>query len=258
MSFPIVVDFDASWPRSKQRVVADCVRRWLEVINGPRAPVMVEGRRIDGLVIAASMIDMGAGGTIGSAGPRDLRPKVAGQTAFLPATADLRMDTADFASLEADGRIEQVILHEIGHALGFGIIWTRRGLLKGAGGNNPTFSGRAAMREFGRLQGGGPSQVPLENRGHVGTTNFHWREAIFESELMTSRPSGRSPLSRLSVAAFEDVGYDVNYDAAEAYELPKQSFFKSLSRVFRGPPDHIHTMDATVPTVLPDDAIIIE
>jgi hypothetical protein len=182
----------------------------------------------------------------------------AGRAAFIPATADLKMDSADFASLEKDGRIRDVILHEIGHALGFGIIWSRRGLSRDIGSSNPTFAGAAAMAEFGRLRGGEPTPVPLENRGHVGSTNFHWREAVFENELMTSRPAGISALSRLSVASFEDVGYEVNYDAVDAYTLPKANFLKNLSRAFRSLPAHIHEMEPTSPTVLPDDAMILD
>jgi hypothetical protein len=168
------------------------------------------------------------------------------------------MDSADFASLEKDDRIRTVILHEIGHALGFGIIWARRGLSRDIGSSNPTFAGAAAMAEFGRLRGGETAQVPLENRGHVGSTNFHWRESLFENELMTARPSSRGALSRLTVASFEDAGYQVNYEAVDAYSLPKPSFFKSLSKALRSSPAHIHHMRPTNPTVLPDDALVLD
>ena len=48
-------------------------------------------------------------------------------------TASWRFDTADLASLESDGRLLGVILHEMGHVLGIGTIWETFGLLFGAG-----------------------------------------------------------------------------------------------------------------------------
>ena len=65
----------------------------------------------------------------------------------------MQFDTADLAEMEADGSLVRVIIHEMGHVLGFGTIWDRVGLRQGAGTINPTFTGANAMREFGTLQG---------------------------------------------------------------------------------------------------------
>ena len=46
----------------------------------------------------------------------------------------------------------------------------------------------------------------------------HWRETVFGNELMTGFiGAGSNPLSVLSVAAQEDIGYTVNYAGADPY-----------------------------------------
>ena len=93
----------------------------------------------------------GPGNVLGQAGPSRLRPANAGAAAFLPATGDLQFDTADLAAMEADGTLNDVITHEMGHVIGIGTIWTNKKLLKGGHTNNPTFHGANAMREYGAL-----------------------------------------------------------------------------------------------------------
>ena len=39
----------------------------------------------------------------------------------------MQFDSADLASLEAQGQLVNVILHEMGHVLGLGTIWTGQG-----------------------------------------------------------------------------------------------------------------------------------
>jgi hypothetical protein len=49
----------------------------------------------------------------------------------------------------------------------------------------------------------------------------HWRDADLPSELMAAGLNAPpKPLSRLTVAALADVGYQVDLDAAEPYQLP--------------------------------------
>ncbi len=53
------------------------------------------------------------------------------------------------------------------------------------------------------------------------TREGHWRELVFGDELLTGFLSGSDrPLSRMSVASFEDLGYTVDYAAADPYALP--------------------------------------
>ena len=63
--------------------------------------------------------------------------------------------------------------------------------------------------------------VPLETTGGAGTVNAHWSEAVFDTELMTGFAESNSnmPLSRLTIAALADLGYQVDYGAADSYQL---------------------------------------
>ena len=133
----------------------------------------------------------------------------------------MSFDTADLAQMEAAGTLVDVIAHEMGHVLGVGSIWRTKGLLRGAGTNNPLFSGPAAMAAYAELLGvPTPRLVPVENTGGAGTRESHWREAIFRQELMSGFiGSAGNPLSRLTVGSLADLGYQVDMDAAEPYTL---------------------------------------
>ena len=52
---------------------------------------------------------------------------------MLPVFGSVRLDAADVADLEANGRLFDVVLHELGHVLGVGTLWGTHGLLQGAG-----------------------------------------------------------------------------------------------------------------------------
>src|SRR4051812_35313342 len=124
--------------------------RWTHAIIGDLPDVIVGGETINNLRITAQGADIDGPGTIlGQAGPSRLRPKSAGTAAFLPATGDMQFDIADLAAMEADGTLNDVITHEMGHVIGIGTIWTHKKLLKGANTSNPTFQGPTAMKEYG-------------------------------------------------------------------------------------------------------------
>jgi hypothetical protein len=82
-----------------------------------------------------------------------------------------------------------------------------------------------ALREYRTLSGNAAATgVPVENTGGQGTRDSHWRDSVFGAELMTgyAEPAGvRMPISRLTVGALEDLGYGVNYAAADSYTMPR-------------------------------------
>jgi subtilisin-like proprotein convertase family protein len=219
-AFMIDVRFKGGLTTAQQAAFTTAAGRWSQIITADVPSVVVDGETIDDIVIDASgtAID-GPSGILGQAGPTQLRPG-----SFLPAAGMMQFDTADLAKMEADGSLVSVITHEMGHVLGFGTNWDERGLRQGAGSTNPTFTGASAMREFAALSGGAATRaVPLANVGGPGTRDAHWREEVFGNELMTGfLNDGPNPLSRLTIAAFEDMGYEVSYAAAEAYALPGQ------------------------------------
>ena len=130
----------------------------------------------------------------------------------------MEFDAADLEALHAEGLLDETITHEIGHVLGFGTLFAQHDLVRGGGTVNPTFVGPAAMAEYARIKGlPAPTPVPLEATGGPGTAEGHWRESVFDDELMTGWiDSGANPLSRLTVAAMADLGYKVDIDRADA------------------------------------------
>jgi hypothetical protein len=189
---------------------------------------------IDDVVIFVRLqaID-GPGGVLGAAGPCVVRP-----SNNLPALGTMFFDTADLDNLWASGLLEAVIVHEMGHVLGFGTIWGEE-LLVGAGGPDPYFVGAAAISAFNDIGGeaysGNP--VPVENTGGVGTRDGHWRESVFDNELMTGWiNAGSNPLSVVTVASLSDVGYEADLAAADSYTLTFPS------PALQGGPSRLHLM----------------
>lgn len=221
--FTIEVRFLGGLTARQRAAFTAAADRWTRVIVGDLPSVLVDGEVIDDVLILAqgTAID-GPGGILGQAGPTHLRPASAGPAAFLTAKGIMSFDTADLAKMNAAGTLNDVIAHEMGHVLGIGTLWDLKDLLGGAGGSNPTFSGPGAMEEYRVLRGGGRRRrVPVENTGGPGTRDAHWRETVFRNELMSgfiAEPG--NPLSRLTVASLGDLGYEVDLEAGEPYELP--------------------------------------
>ena len=145
-----------------------------------------------------------------------------GTVAIQPGVMDRMIDDTDWE----DG-VRQIVAHELGHVLGIGTHWS--GLYGGVDTSDDWhFKGANAIRAFD--EAGGTSfegaKVPLEEAAH-------WRESVFgKREMMTPSLSwqtggnntGRdvfeNPLSAISAASLEDIGYTVDYDAVEPYRLP--------------------------------------
>ncbi|MGH9258402.1 MAG: Ig-like domain-containing protein [Acidimicrobiales bacterium] len=189
---------------------------------GSNAPAVNEV--VDDVIIFATVevID-GPGGVLGSAGPCWIR-----DAGFLTIAGRMRFDSADVAALESSGRLPAVILHEMGHVLGFGTLWgaSQFGLLSepaSLGGPDPHFTGTRALAAFDDIGGTGYTagkKVPVENTGGPGTADGHWRESVFGGELMTGWLNpGMNPISVVSLAAMGDEGYTVNHAGADAYSL---------------------------------------
>ena len=217
--FEIEVRFtDSSLTDEQRAMFQSAADRWSQIILGDLPDVTTSIGLVDDVVIdARGVVIDGQGGVLGSAGPTQLRPG-----SFLPARGTMQFDLADMGSLIADGRFEDVILHEMGHVIGFGTIWGHLGLVQGPGTFNPVFTGQAAQAQYADLFGlSRPTPVPVANTGGAGTRDAHWRESVFGSELMTGfLNSGSNPISRVTAASLIDIGYVVDLDAADVYTPP--------------------------------------
>ena len=171
----------------------------------------------------------------------------------------MSFDSADLAKMEADGTLVDVITHEMGHVIGIGTIWEHKGVLVGAGTVNPRFTGTNAKKEYGILKGTGPTPVPVENGGGAGTRDSHWRESVFKNELMSGFIAApNNPLSKVTVASLQDLGYQVDMSAAEAFTLPNlQAMAEQGLLVALSAEQHAHALPIFAPKVLPDSSLNI-
>ncbi len=215
--YTIEVRFLGGLTPTQQLAFKLAANRWTKVITGDLPDMNVDGETIDDVLILAEgkPID-GPGGILGQAGPTNFRPGT-----FLPSKGIMSFDTADLSKMESIGTLNDVITHEMGHVLGIGTLWKRKGLIGASGTANPVFLGQKARKAFGELKNGPPMDVPVENQGGPGTRESHWRETTFRTELMSGfiAASG-NPLSKLTVASLADIGYKVDLAAAEAFVLP--------------------------------------
>jgi hypothetical protein len=138
----------------------------------------------------------------------------------------MELDEADLDAMETSGILKDVIVHEMGHVLGFGTLWnaSSNDFLVGGGSADPYFRGAGAIAAFDAAGGAlrTDPKVPVENIGGLGTRDGHWRESVHNSELMTGwiEATGSSnPLSAITIASFADMGYTVNMGAADPYVL---------------------------------------
>jgi len=180
----------------------------------------------DDIVIDAIVTPIDGSGTIlGQAGPCLIRTD-GGLTAY----GVMRFDVADVADLEASGRLQAVILHEMGHVLGVGTLWNS--LLVGRGNPFPAFIGPVARGAWNAIGGDG-NAVPVEGGGGPGTADSHWNEAVFGDELMTGYITGLTqPMSAITVGSLSDLGYDVDLSAADPFGTP------ALRAPVQSPTDH--------------------
>lgn len=201
----------------QQNVFRVAAARWEQVIIGDLPDAVFRGRVVRGILIDASATRIdGSGGVLGESAPDAFRPG-----SFLPYHGYMHFDVADLASMQADGTLRSVILHEMGHVLGIGTIWEDLHLLVGAGTGNPRFVGANATAAYNQIFNRREAGVPVENTGGDGTADSHWRESVLSNELMTGwvGPGNYMPLSRITIGSLADLGYRVNYAAADPFTL---------------------------------------
>jgi hypothetical protein len=221
-------------PSSRNLLAVErAISRWRSVIAGELVPARVIapangcGPNVPAIDATISNVRMyvnfdsidGPGSILGRAGPCFVRTE-----GGLPVVGFVELDTADLTNLNANGTLDDVMTHEFGHVLGLqSFNWNRRGLINGLGSADPIFQGAEGRAAFAEIGGGTytGTPVPLENTGGQGTRDSHWRLTVLRRELMVgfAQPGGM-PLSRLSVGALADLGYQVRLDNAETFTVP--------------------------------------
>jgi hypothetical protein len=221
--FGDLLDLELTWPLPTNPDDSTCAG-----VN----PGTFTDRSVDDVLIFVDLktID-GPGNVVGRAGPCVIRTP-SGHTIM----GGMTFDIADLAQLDAANLLDEVAVHEMGHVLGYGTIWNYLGLLEnpsdpddgGTEGADAHFTGTNAVWAFDRAGGDdytAGDKVPVENNAAVygsGSLDSHWRESLFETELMTPTLNAHvtNPLSRVSLASMLDLGYLVTFAAADSYALP--------------------------------------
>jgi hypothetical protein len=178
---------------------------------------VANGTTVEDIIVLVDIAKIdGVGEILGQAGACGVR-----QGNRLPFVGVLTLDSDDLKAIAGTQTLTDLLFHEIGHILGFGGLWGSAGLSAGAGTPDSRFTGASAVAEYQKM---GPSatSIPLENLGGAGTADVHWRESVFRTEIMTgfTEPIGvKMPLSRVTIGSFADLGYGVDYGAADTFTL---------------------------------------
>lgn len=200
-SFDIDLRLKSPFSDSQRLHFLDAERYWESMIVGYQPGISLSTLDI---VAAAEQVD-GGSGVLGFAGLTAVKT----QGGFVvPMAGALTLDSDDLASLEASGRLGPVIAHEIGHLIGFGLLWTANDVYAAGSGRYRGAAGIAAYRaEFDP----DAAFVPVELTGGAGTRDFHWAEAWAGGrfELMTGLLNAPAFVSRTTIASFQDIGYAV-------------------------------------------------
>jgi hypothetical protein len=244
-SFLIDVRFLSTVTADVRDAFVTAATRWMRIITAHLTPVPVNlpagacsalqpamNESVTDVVIFAEVTPIdGINGILASSGPCAER-----STSNLPAVGTMQFDSADLLATQIGGQLVPTITHEMAHVLGFGTIWSNLALTSGTGTSDPLFVGPKALAQwtpFATTLGYTGQPIPLEMCGGAGTRDAHWRERtscngsgaptgpqVFGAELMTGyieQPGVPMPLSRMTIAAMEDLGYQVDYTQADLF-----------------------------------------
>ena len=210
--FNMHIDFSGKWTAEQQAFVVSAANAWSKIITADvHDDLDLQGNLVDdvNLTMSVGRID-GSGSVItgintlaqtGNIVVRD--PGTEDQ--WLPLTASIKLDSTDLKDPDLSGLWAAIVMHEMGHALGFiGPIFGQLGLLDGSG----NFTGANAVAAYG-----GPIPLAADGShwGESGATTFSPNGTPLATDLMTSLFAAheQTALSDTTVGVFADLGYTV-------------------------------------------------
>ena len=212
------------------------VERWEEVITGDLFYAFVNGfGYVDDILIDVTFDDIdleyeGVSQTIiAISSVLDQRPADAAIGGLLPTHSRVVLNTEEADRVRLN--LDELAANTIGRALGFGSLWEDFGLVQQIEGT-AVYTGLNVLRELDELSGNLNRANILEDGSDGALAAEYWDEGIFDAELMTPRIEFRgagspprppnipdNPLSSLTIAAMQDLGYTVNFDAADSFNI---------------------------------------
>jgi hypothetical protein len=208
--FNIEIVFNGAWTDVLKQGFYDAAEYYSDIITGDLA----SHNGVDDIQISANLSNIdGSGGFWGWGGTSSVRSDT-----LLPSKGYVNIDSSDLDTMDSYGLWDDLILHEMAHALGFGTSWASMGLIDNYDGDL-RFNGANATQAYNddySVKAGNDALsdlgVPVETDGGSGTAGVHWDDQTFGEELMTGRLNYTNTLSDMSIAALEDMGYDTVYD----------------------------------------------
>jgi hypothetical protein len=181
LGFNIELNFNGNWTDDQKAVAAEQSEILSDIIRGD----LPDYGSIDDVKIQMNIESIdGSGGIWGQGGYISLRQD------NMVAEGSMRIDSSDIGTAETKGLLDELVMHEMLHAIGFGMTWYWDGLINL---DDKTFLGENAMDVYG-----GP--VPIDGKGHLS-------EAVGDA-MGTTRISGNEPITELTVAVLQDMGFD--------------------------------------------------
>ncbi len=202
---------------------------FLEVYGGVRLPV---NDIVDDLRIFVHKTELD--GAAGRGGPTYVR---SGNPTGLPAVGQIWIALSILARLteeplyQEERLLQDLMLHEIAHVLGYGTLWRNVGLVHESLGD-AYFSGELAIEAFNAAGGEECSgnKVPLDSAilfDAVCGEGSHWNSFVFRgqdrefgAEKMEPGMEQEHALSAITIQSLADLGYVVDVSKADPYRLP--------------------------------------
>ncbi|MFW2544535.1 hypothetical protein ACN2XU_18010 [Primorskyibacter sp. 2E107] len=228
--FDIKVEFEGGLTTSQKAVFSAAEFFWETMITGYQIAFTADGTNLytGPTIKAKGAAGDGIGGVLASAGPNTAYNVSDGTLSYAYVnTGTMTFDTNDLPGMEASGTFLDVIVHEMGHVLGFGTLWNTNSLAGFSGtqsvytNGSGQYTGAYGLAAYNAEFGLSATSVPVELDYGPGTANGHWDEANFvggSRDIMTGiinsvsgtkadAPFAASTLSATTIASFADLGY---------------------------------------------------
>ncbi|KAL7569459.1 hypothetical protein ACA910_009642 [Epithemia clementina (nom. ined.)] len=207
-----------------------------DLFNGAFPGAAAVNQAVDDILIGYDFTGIdGPNKVLGQATPTRIaaRASTPGNKA-LPYASVITFDTEDFQNKDINNPADfntlvTIAVHEMGHALGIGALWSQ---VCGTGcPGNTNYGCPAAQDKFDDIFPGETLKMNLDETSDGSQVCGHWDATQYSQESWQDimapglLPSKQSLLTIISAGAMEDLGYTVNYNAADSIPAMSTAFF---------------------------------